>query len=142
MVRNKMIATLLAAVLAFSPAVSTPASAAPDAEDYARVMLGLLALGVLVETLDNDRDRRLDRRESERARSMHRRIAACEFEVRTRNGWRDVYGSRCLERAGVRVSRLPRDCAFRVRGERGNSVVYGERCLEDYGYRFEVRSRR
>lgn len=145
MARNRILATCLAAALALSAAAPMPAAAAPDAEDYAKVILGLVALGVVTHALrenreNNDRER-VSRRDRERLRERQRQIAACQFEVRTRDGWADVYGRRCLDRAGVRVDRLPRECAFRVRARGETSVVYGERCLEDYGYRFEARRR-
>jgi hypothetical protein len=153
MTRKMLIASMLAAALALAPAA--PAIAQPGGEDYAKVLLGLLAAGAIVNALQNERERerqaqrnRYQPVEWERDRHHghnHRRgqgrfvlPARCEFEVRTRRGWTDVLGKTCLENEGVRVSRLPDACAFEVRTERGRRTVYGERCLRDFGYRVEA----
>lgn len=150
MTRKMLIASLLAAGLALAPAA--PALAAPDGEDYAKILLGLLAVGAIANALENERDRE---RAAERARNRptdwrdhddrrHGRRGdrglpeRCAFEVRTDRGWRSVFGRACLEREGVRVSRLPERCEFAVRTERGRRSVFGERCLRDYGYRVEA----
>lgn len=152
MTRKTLIASLLAAALALAPAA--PAFAAPDGEDYAKILLGLLAAGAIVNALENERERE---RAAERSRQTpvyrdddgwgrhregprHRFLPArCEFEVRTDRGWTDVLGKRCLEREGIRVGRLPERCEMRVRTHEGRSTVFGERCLRDYGYRVEAR---
>jgi hypothetical protein len=150
MKRKLLIASLLAAGLALAPA--THALAAPDSEDYAKILLGLLAVGAIVNALENQRERE---RAAERARNRpaewrgHDRPrqgrggdrwlpARCAFDVRTGRGWSSVFGRACLEREGVRVSRLPDRCAFDVRTERGRRVVYGEECLIDHGFRVEA----
>lgn len=151
--RKMLIASILAAALALAPAA--PAVAEPGGQDYAKILLGLLAAGAIVNALQNERERERqaqrnrnqptawvrDRHHGQnRGRGQGRFVlpARCEFEVRTRSGWTDVLGKTCLDNAGVRVSRLPNECAFEVRTERGRRTVYGERCLRDYGYRVEA----
>jgi hypothetical protein len=147
MIRKFATATVLSAALALAP--TAPAVASPDGEDYARVLLGLLAIGAIANALENERDREAAARRRHdpvpqpgwhdgRRRELP---ARCEFEVRTRHGWTEVFGKRCLEEQGVRVSRLPEACAFDVRTDYGRRSVYGAECLEDYGYRVEARRR-
>jgi hypothetical protein len=156
MFRKTFIATALSGALAFTGA-ATPAVAAPDGEDVAKVLLGLAAIGIIANALENerkseavpahgtydpepywrDRDRRGGRRGHFRALP-----ARCEFAVRTRRGWTEVFGKHCLEREGVRVNRLPDRCEFRIRTDRGRRTVYGSQCLERHGYTVEARWRR
>ena len=148
MTRKTLLATALAGTMAFTSILATPATAAPDAEDYALTLLGLLAIGAIANAADdkNDRNREVtrgggywdhnDRGRHNRSRILPRR---CEFETRTRRGWTDVLGESCLERHGVRVDRLPDRCEFQVRTERGRRTVFGSDCLEDRGYRIEPR---
>lgn len=151
MLRKTLFASALSGALAFAPMTATPAFAAPDAEDYAKILLGILAVGAIANALENEREReravtrRVPLPNEQGHRGGHRRHrglpARCEFEVRTRRGYRDVFGRHCLERAGVRVDRLPEACEFEIRTERGWRTVYGSRCLRDYGYRVEARRR-
>jgi hypothetical protein len=158
MIRKMLIASALAGTMALTSVAATPAIAAPDAEDIAKTALGLIVLGAIVSAA-NDQDRRRD--EVSRGSNNHNddyrddgrwgghrrdswRIlpARCEFETRTRRGWADVFGRRCLSREGVNVNRLPDRCEFEIRTDRGERTVYGKRCLEDRGYRVEARRRR
>lgn len=151
MFRKTLLATALSGVVAFTGA-ATPASAAPDGEDYAKVLLGLAAVGIIANALQNEREseaattRRWNDPTPPRGHGHQghwRELPAqCEFAVRTRRGWTEVFGKRCLEREGVRVNRLPDRCEFRIRTENGRRTVYGADCLEDYGYTVEARWRR
>jgi hypothetical protein len=150
MIRKTLFASALAGALALTSVTAQPAFAAPDGEDYAKILLGILAAGAIAKALENERDRE---RAAERARQdpvwvpdnrRHRSRdlpQRCEFEVRTRHGWTDVFGKRCLEREGVRIGRLPDACEFDVRTDRGRRSVFGARCLRDYGWTVEARRR-
>ena len=150
MLRKTLIATALSGALAFTGA-ATPAAAEPGGQDIARVLLGLAIVGAIANAADNRRDR-----EAATARRQHDPVpprdhgrgqwrelpARCEFAVRTRRGWTEVFGKRCLEREGVRVNRLPDQCEFRIRTQEGRRQVYGADCLENHGYTVEARWRR
>ncbi len=155
--RKTFKATLLAAVLAVSSVAVTPARAAPDGEDFIKGAIGIIALGALVNAIEKDRNRRTTpsraptyqhydppryqppRHDPPRGHASRELPAQCLFDVRTRDGWRSVYGRNCMEQFGVRVNRLPRDCAFEVRTDHGRNTVYGQRCLVRSGYRVEAR---
>ncbi len=149
MIRKTLITTALAAALAIGPLTATPAAA--DSDDVAKLLLGAIALGVVVHAIDKNRDRNDEATHGPHnpvdpgwGRPPHRRYALparCEFEVRTRQGRREVFGERCLEREGVRVNRLPNRCEFDVWTERGRRTVFGSRCLREHGYRVEARRR-
>ena len=154
MLRKTLIATALSGALAFTGS-ATPAVAAPDGEDVAKILLGLAAVGIIANALQNERERenaaarrrydpappRDHGRRGGRGGHWRELPARCEFAVRTRRGWTEVFGRHCLEREGVRVNRLPDQCEFRIRTDRGRRTVYGSECLEDYGYTVEARRR-
>lgn len=152
MFRKTLAATALSGALALG-AIATPAAAEPGGQDYARVLLGIVTLGVLVDALNDDdkravsrrgddyyRDNRYDPRGAYRYRATL--PARCEFTVRGRNGRTNVFGESCLRREGVRVNRLPQRCEFRIRTDRGRRTVFASDCLENYGYTTEARWRR
>lgn len=59
----------------------------------------------------------------------------CQFRLEDRSGQlRRVVGPRCLERNGVRTSRLPDRCLREVRTTRGWRDAYGLRCLTRAGW--------
>lgn len=145
MIRQMLLAPVLALSLAFQPA---PAVAAPDGEDYAKILLGLAVAGIIAKKIQDDRE---DRAREEAARRQpppihdphpHRRgelPARCAFDARTDYGWATVYGRQCLQRSGVRVERLPRECSLRIRTDRGNRQAYDAQCLSYSGYTVEAR---
>lgn len=150
--RKTIIAAVVAVALALSPFAARPVAAEPGGQDYARILLGLLAAGAIAKALENERERERESQRVTRERPYedpftrddrrHRSYwlpERCEFDVRTRQGWTSAYGLHCLEREGVRVSRLPSRCAFDIRTDRGLRTVYGSRCLRDHGYRVEAR---
>jgi hypothetical protein len=152
MIRKTLITTTLAAALAFGPVAGTPAAA--DSSDAAKLLLGAIALGVVAHSINRNNDREPSRADTspggpgprgfdpERHGRFSRTLPAqCEFEVRTWDGRRDVFGKNCLQREGVRTNRLPDRCEFEVRTDRGRRDVYGARCLRENGYRVEARRR-
>lgn len=153
MIRKTLIASTLAGALAVTPLGATPASAAPDAQDIALTLLGLAVIGAVANDMKNDRgevsrssgsrndDRYWDNGRRDDRRRLERLPARCEIEVRTRRGWTEAFGERCLEREGIRVNRLPNRCEFQARTARGRATVYGSECLQDAGYRVEAQRR-
>ena len=158
MFRKTFLASTLAAALAVTSITATPAVAAPDGEDFARAALGLLVIGAIASaSRDNDRGRPAPveptpgrggwdqgwnggghghGRGNGGGRHDRDRFALpadCAFEAYTHRGWRDVYGARCLNRAGFRS--LPEACVFEVGERHDRRTVYGARCLADFGYR-------
>ena len=172
MIRKTLVTSALAFALALSPLAHRPAEAA-EGEDIARLLLGLVVVGAVVNALDNGDNGRNEQpsratnhyddddwyrtdRYGERGWDHagrgwvppgHRRLGRrelpshCMVELRNRRDRAQVYGERCLERAGVRVGRLPQACAFDIRTERGRRTIYGARCLQEFGYRTEARRR-
>lgn len=60
---------------------------------------------------------------------------ACRFTLEDRTGrLRDVVGPRCLDRHGVRLSRLPASCLREVRTTQGWRDAYGLHCLQREGW--------
>lgn len=181
MIRKTLITSALACALALAPLSPRPAAAA-EGEDIARLLLGLVVVGAVVNALDNGRgeapsratnryddedwyrsddddDRRWippgqawdppghawGRRDDHRGnRHWGRRElpSYCMVELRNRRDRAQVFGERCLERAGVRVNRLPQACAFDIRTDRGRRTIYGARCLQEFGYRVADARRR
>ena len=52
------------------------------------------------------------------------------FDIRTRNGNRDVVSGNCVERSDFRGN-LPKDCKFEIRRDGRKQTVYGASCLHD-----------
>lgn len=138
---RKLTATLAAAAVALTGITATPAFAIGEREeDILKLMLGAGAIALLVDRA-NDKKRQADHnryRHDYRHDARGRIIPGeCVFDVRTRDGRRNVVGKRCVEQSGFR-GRLPQDCAFQIRTNRGPTTVYGQRCLRDRGYRIEA----
>ena len=160
---RKLIATIAAAAIALSGLTATPAAALDDRE-VVKLLLGAAAVGVLVNELnkknkkeiaaenayrnntsyryDDNRydDNRYDNNRydnnSRSSRANRNRVIpqACVFDIRTRNGYRDVVSGHCVERSNFRGN-LPKDCKFQVRRNGRSQTVYGANCLRDRGIR-------
>lgn len=148
MFRKTLVATALSGALAIS-GFATPAAAEPGGQDYARVLLGIVTLGVLADAIDNNNrsnrvETRRDNNRYDRDFRDHRRggwnllPSRCEYTVRGRNGRTNVFGESCLQQEGVRVNRLPQQCEFRIRTDRGRRTVYASECLENHGFTTEA----
>lgn len=164
MFRKTLIASALSGALALT-SFATPVAADPGGQDYARALVGALAVGALAKAISDNKksdtpvqyyrdDRRNDWRDNnwrdgrrdgwrdDRRGGWRGLSARCEFKVQSRRGgWIDVFGEDCLRQDGIRVNQLPRQCEFTIRTQRGNRDVYGEDCLRGYGYSLDARRR-
>lgn len=136
----------LAAAGALVLGTLAPAPARADA-DLKRFLAGAAGLAILYGVLDSKRrsqdaapPARHWQPEARHGRGHpppHRRPLAlparCAVEVagRGRGQARNVlYGERCLQRAGIDVSRLARQCRVTLRTDRGTRAVYDGACLQ------------
>ncbi len=132
---RKLISTVVAAALALSTMIATPAAAISTDEARAlRIILGIAAVGLIIKEIEDNNNDRNRPTHSSRSRAIP---VQCVFEVRTKRGWRDVVGQRCVERSGYRRD-LPAACGFEIRGDHGRRTVYGVECLRDRGVRVEA----
>lgn len=154
---KRLITLTAAAVIALTSFAATPAAALSDRErDALGIVAGVVVLGTILNSADNDRarddrrgyttqadydyynkrDNRFDDDRRGKPRADRRKVipGECVSRVRTRNGMRDVAFERCLSREGF-DRRLPQDCAFNIRTDRGVRTVYGAQCLRNEGYR-------
>lgn len=147
--KTALIATALAASLALGGAAK-PAKAA-TAEEIAAILAGLAIVGVIASATSNKNRAQASTRDAPltvigrndgKAQSRNVLPADCLVQVRTNRGVRNLAGERCLERNGVRTSRLPDRCEVQVRVDRGVRDAYGQRCLEQAGFRFRDTGRR
>lgn len=148
MIRS-LTATVLAAAIALGPFSAGPAKAL-DEKEILGLLAGAAAIAIIKKELD---DRKDERRASEARRRNETRDQPywnsrsrilpeeCSFRLEDRQGRiRQVIGPRCLERKGVRLSRLPDRCLREVRTTRGWRNAYAARCMEREGW--EIQGRR
>lgn len=153
--RLTLTATAVAIGLAFQPA---PAAAGRD--DVARVLAGLLTLGVVAAALNNAN------RSTATAAPVARRSAPdptvglrplgnqhsyggaktarvlpqrCLRTYQSQGRFYDAFGQRCLQRNFAAATSLPKQCQRSAWSDRGKRVVYAPRCLRRAGYRVEAR---
>lgn len=129
---KKVIATVLAASLAFTAIGSAPARAEMSRDDVAAAIFGLAFIAGLASAMNNrDDDRNVDDHDGRR---MYALPAEClrEYEGTRRDF--TGFGRRCLNRNGVNVNRLPERCERDVMLRRGWGVAYPQRCLEREGF--------
>ncbi|WP_333713877.1 hypothetical protein [Yoonia sp.] len=151
-----MMKSLVAGVMAFS---LTLASALPaqanglDREDVGKLLLGLLAVGVVGAAIENNQRRedipvvRQDRgswadlnqpRSRPDSRRDDRRLILphqCLQTLRTRYGDLRLFGERCLERNYRFSASLPERCEVRIYTHDGPRSGYDPLCLREQGYR-------
>jgi len=136
-----MLKALLVPVLATGLALggaSRPANAL-SAEEAAALIGGLALIGILASQNNNRAEaatRSTPDYKPDRQPPSDVLPTSCLRRVETDRGVRSLAGERCLERNGVRVSRLPERCEVRVRTDRGLRDAYRQRCLENAGFRF------
>ncbi|WP_197916751.1 hypothetical protein [Thiosulfatihalobacter marinus] len=155
------ISTVLAAALTITGISGTRASAAPDAEDIAKILFGTAAIVIIGKAIEdaNDKPRPTYTAPTRRYEPVpvhpvhprrdtwkppHRNTlwlpAECAQNYVTVRGERiRGYGQNCLTRADFAVRQLPRDCARRVNTRRGVGTVYAAQCLSRSGYRVSGR---
>ena len=150
---RKLIATIAAAAIALSGFTATPAAAMDDRE-VIKLLLGAAAVGVLVNELNKKNKKEIAAESAYRNNNVYRyddnrydnntrnarvnrnRVipSSCVFDIRTRNGNRDVVSGNCVERSDFRGN-LPKDCKFEIRRDGRKQTVYGASCLRDRGIR-------
>lgn len=134
---RQFFAALLSFSLAFS-AMSTAPARADD--DVAKVLAGLVVLGILSQVLKDDDDRvvtrnprRADVYKPRKPRHVKVAPRRCLREQWTHRGMRNVYGARCMKRHAQYA--LPRDCRRVVETRNGVRKFYAPRCLRRNGWR-------
>jgi len=132
--KSRIVAAVAVAALALGSITATPAAALGKNErDALKFALGAVALGLIIKEIDDNKKKK---------KGKHRYGAhggkvipeACVYDIRTRDGLREVVSARCVAEFGV-SGRLPEACAFDIRTDGGHRTVYGPRCLREYGYR-------
>ena len=159
------ILTATIASLAVAAGLVAPAPARADNDDLAKAILGIAAIAIIANAIDDRNDRkasstlragrlgsvdRYDRyrdddgiyrhgkRRGPKARRGYKKHAlprSCLREVETRRGDRLFYGSRCLNRNFRFASKLPDHCETLVRTRRGFRSFFAARCLRRDGWR-------
>lgn len=132
----KNIATLAATAFAAAGIALTPAPAAADGDDIAKIIAGLAVAGIVAKAIDDRRDRKRARREAEqRAQSFGRfgdgkgihhdgrRVIDGKIRRHDREDRRARFGP------GFKRVALPDRCLLTVETARGDRLAYGARCL-------------
>ena len=151
-----MMKSLVAGVtaLALTLASATPARAnGLDRDDLGKLLLGLLAVGVVGAAIENNQRR--DETQVQRqgsgswadlnqprprpdSRHDNRRLILpyeCLQTVETRFGHLRLFGERCLDRNYRFAASLPERCEVRVYSDNGPRSGYDPLCLREQGYR-------
>lgn len=138
----RYIATVLITAAAIAGASALPARAGND--DVGKVIAGVagvIVLGTILNELsDHDRDkahRHHDRpRYGHPPRKHHNKLVPrdCLRKVHSYHT-RYAVSKRCLQRAHLRIERLPDSCRMTWRGNHGHDRGYAMRCLMQHGYR-------
>jgi len=138
---NRIIATVLAASIAFTGMSTAPARA--DSGEIGRLLLGAGALFIIGSAISNsnrDRDRVVTRRNDPvihqpRVQPRFRRVLPGDCLRRNQwdNGPSRYFGRNCLSRR-VEIRRLPRQCKRTVWTNRGQRTVFAARCLRKNGW--------
>lgn len=132
---------MTAAVLSMSLAISTLSTTPARAdEDVAKVLAGLVALGIIAKVIDDRNDRKVTRHAKPAPVVVQpkpvRKVAPnrCLRNQWTHRGNRQVYSAHCMRRHTD--VRLPRDCRREVRTRDGeNFRFFTPRCLRQHGWR-------
>ncbi|KPQ05789.1 MAG: hypothetical protein HLUCCA12_13485 [Rhodobacteraceae bacterium HLUCCA12] len=125
---RRLFGLLAAAVIALAGLSATTAPARSDTtDDLLRLFLGIAAVAVIVNAIDDDH--------TPRYIGEWTLPSGCQETVRVRGRLVQTYNARCLERAGY--YRLPQRCRLSMRTNRGHRPSYLAQCLYDAGYRAE-----
>ncbi len=154
--KRRLIATVLSLALAATSFTTAPARAD---EDLAKIVGGLVVLGVIAKAIERDRERDkkreaarvsrnhvqpapIIRRHNDRRhgykRPEHRRHAKiapqrCLSHAWTYRGKQPVFEARCMKRHTR--AQLPQDCLRQNRTLHGPRYFYSPRCLRHDGWR-------
>ena len=123
-IRNTVAAALSFAVLVL------PAPVSADAEDVARVLVGIAAVGIIAKAIDDRKDRDAARAEKEVADRHQFRLGPIEQTSRRIEGRIRPYAQAPARKLGVKKRHLPRACLRWVETARGDRLAYGARCLD------------
>ena len=130
------LSTLTAAALAAVGIAFTPAPAAADGEDIAKIIAGLAVAGIIAKAIDDRKDRRT------RVTTYGRDGAyADSYSDRRRVIDGKVYRYHRGDKRGPKAGRgykkhaLPDRCLLWVETSRGKRLAYGQRCLNRH-YKF------
>jgi predicted membrane chloride channel (bestrophin family) len=141
-----IIASVLAAALAFTPMTAAPAQAR-DTHDALGIILGLGIVAAIANQHSKNRNNRaqtVNRNRNhntfkpvQRQQRQHRRNLPqqCLRNFRTDFGRIQAYGSRCLSNNMRNVSRLPSSCERYIYTPRGQRTVFSPACLRNNGFR-------
>ena len=141
---RRMLKVLAAGVIILSllAATALPSRADVRGEDLAKIIIGAVAIGAIVKSLDKGKaaaapDAVEHRRDGWRhGRPVDRRPvvpSVCAIEIDGPRHGTTIYAERCLRRQGFDY-RLPRDCGREVRF-RGRWVqVFSDQCLRGAGF--------
>ncbi|WP_166418039.1 hypothetical protein [Cochlodiniinecator piscidefendens] len=141
---KSFISVVLAAALTITGFSAVPARA--DAEDIAKILLGLGLIAGIAAAVDNDNDHvttpRPTRPRTGHPRPRHNnRVTLPERCLRTYytdRGQRQGFANRCLRRHAPRVN-LPARCEREWHTDRGWRTAYGLRCMRNQGFRVSRR---
>lgn len=140
--KRTMIASVLSLALAATSFTAAPARAD---EDVFKVIAGLVALGVIANTVKHNKERKAAAtrgnghtghsgpRHPRREKVAPRRCLRTQW---THRGDRQVYGARCMQNNAL--ARLPQKCLRQAQNTRRNSgprAFYTKRCLRGQGWR-------
>ncbi|NND20162.1 MAG: hypothetical protein HKN98_16445 [Silicimonas sp.] len=130
------ITTFAATAFAAAGIALTPAPAAADGDDIAKIIAGLAVAGIVAKAIDDRKDRKRARREAEQRvqnfgrfgdgdgiRHDNRRIIDGKIRRHDRDDGRARFGP------GYKRVALPDRCLVTVETARGDRLAYGARCL-------------
>lgn len=129
-----------AVVLSMVLATALPARAAPDGEDIAKTLLGLLIIGAIADSMDDNDGRGKPRPTPKPDKKKDRIPAACAIQIAGKRSEAIVYPERCLRDSGV-TRRLPYHCASEARVYGRWDTVFSAQCLRDAGFRLDRRGK-
>ena len=139
---KSIIASVLAASIAFTSLSATPVRAA-DSGEIGRFLLGagtLFIIGSAISNSNRNRDTTVTRRHTEptyRVKPRRKVVpSACLRHNRFDNGPRKFFGQRCLNNNMRNAHRLPNQCRRTIWTNRGQRNVFAARCLRRNGWTF------
>ena len=143
-----LITPIVMAAVAITGISTAPARAGDD--DLAKLLIGLGAIAIIANSVDNKKktatvryssrnDRVVtipdDRRYKKKTKIRYALPAECLRTYSARKGDRRLYSGRCLSRLPYKLAKLPEACAYTVMGRKGvRGKAYGPRCLSKHGF--------
>ena len=141
-ISGKFIAAVLATSIAVTGFSAAPARA--DADDAAKVAIGLATLFIIGKAL-SDNDKHHGHRphykphpkphKPYKTRNRHHLPAKCHFVHKTWSGKVEMVNRKCLNRYYSYNASLPQVCRTQANTPKGFRSGYDPRCLRNKGYR-------